>query len=174
VGRPKIHESKAIKEAKAKRVEYADWSREITALIDDERKVCGSENPIIYRDSDAPKSVHPPLITYATVYEDLYSTTPSGELKAGSWPEFVSSMHDLWTKNTLGKADNLKFVPAAMSPGGKSEGHAIRSRMIVLDIDDGDLSPQAFADMFPRVSMLTVNTAARCFEQAIPVFVPLM
>lgn len=173
-GRPKIHACKAVVDAMAKQVEYADWSRELTALVEDERKVSGCENPINIRDFAATKSGVQPVITYATVYDDFFSNMPSGELTAGDWPEFVSSMHDLWSRNTLDKADNLKFVPAVMSPGGKSESHAIRSRMIVLDVDDGDLSPQAFADMFPRVTMLFVNTASNTASNTrYRVFVPL-
>ncbi|WP_159351359.1 DEAD/DEAH box helicase family protein [Roseomonas harenae] len=133
---------------------------------------CGTETPIsntgfrpadttsAYPISKAMEQEPSAMRVFATLYADLYSTSASMVLVAADWPACVKALRESWEENTLSKRENFKFVPACMPDHGRSDQDVRWSRMIVLDIDEGDLGHEDFAAMFRDLTMLVVNSAS--------------
>lgn len=138
-GRKRLHESDAARRVKLRHSEQQRLSA-ILSRLHEEKAACQST-------------------VYATVYASRYETQGLGEIEHTSFDDFASFMHDVWSENVASKTGNIPFVPAEMS-GGRRNSDVVSSRMLVLDNDGGDLSRAKFAELFPHLRMVIVNTAS--------------
>lgn len=77
--------------------------------------------------------------------------------------EFEGLLKRLHTQKHSTKEDNLLLSPAVYDPNKCNEtergsGNYITSNSIWLDFDGGDLTPEAFVNLFPKVRMTIFNT----------------
>jgi hypothetical protein len=97
-----------------------------------------------------------------TLYESERATLPLGYVKWTGEDDLLSFLSEASNRQLEGKGKNFLFSPAVFDPslgGGYRKKNNIRFlRHIWLDFEDGDLTPDELAALFPTVKMLITNS----------------
>src|SRR6185369_5573896 len=102
-------------------------------------------------------------LTAGTLYTAKNASLPAGYLSPVSESEFVDFLRILHQRPSTEKDDNILTSPAVFDPERVSgtrrgTGNILFLRHLWLDFENGDLPPEAVADLFPHLRMVITNT----------------
>ncbi|MPR12948.1 hypothetical protein [Microvirga tunisiensis] len=111
-----------------------------------------------------------PSLTSGTAFASIYDTIPLGHVDYTDDESFISALRDLHGRQLAAKEDAGLFSPAhfeADKATDTSRGldNITHVRGIWLDNDGGDLTPEAFADLFPSLRMVIWNTYSSTLDK---------
>lgn len=120
------------------------------------------DNPLYIRDyvtASAPQSS-----TSGTAFATIYDAKPLDYIDHQDDDSFIAGLRDLHGRQ-VAKEDAGLISPAHFDPEKSAEtsrglDNILHVRGIWLDNDGGDLTPDAFADLFPYLRVVTWNTAS--------------
>lgn len=112
----------------------------------------------------APVRPASPPSTCGTVYASIYEAKPLDHVDHTDDDLFIAHLRDLHGR-VVAKEEAGVFAPAHFDPDKAEEtsrglANVTHVRGIWLDNDGGDLTPDAFADLFPYLRVVTWNTAS--------------
>src|SRR5215217_6805164 len=96
-----------------------------------------------------------------TLWEQTDSIEPHETILTDSFDQFVTWLKSNHKRHIREKTDNLLLTPAFFSPKRDSARKAedvYFATMVVMDIDDGDLTPKHLSTLLPHVRMVCFNT----------------
>ncbi len=115
-----------------------------------------------------------------TLYRSIKSGLPSGYLYAPDIETFVEFLKHLHGRSFQTKDDNILISPAIFDPKKANRktkrglDNIVAMRHLWLDFENGDLSPNEFAQLFPQIRLLIFNTYNHTKEKPrFRVFIPL-
>jgi hypothetical protein len=175
IGRPRKHASGAAK-ARAYRQQQAEALRR--KLLDGLRQLaqdhieegCRSKDIDEYRIETTidSKSSFDTEVYRGTIYKNINSSNPLGYLSCGTEQVFIDFLTDCHYRILKTKDENWLVSPAIFDPNKKNEegtastrrgkANIVCVRHIWLDFENGDLTPEEFAELFPSVEMLIFNS----------------
>jgi len=174
-GRKRLHETDAARMAQVREQKRAEWERVIKELNPELRSSadeimlrihaervnceanstsCCSANSISYSVFRTPENEP----VWGSVYTDFFAKSPISRAEVRDIDSFVELMREIWQGNSASKDSNLPFIPSEMRDGGKSIAHVISSRVLVFDVEDGDLSIEEFLRLLPNLRVLITNS----------------
>lgn len=78
-----------------------------------------------------------------------------------TYKDFVKFMKETYTSNIINKkSDNLLMIPTTFRGDTKKEEDANTSQMIIIDIDDGDITPDITNKILKKYTHIICNTAS--------------
>jgi hypothetical protein len=100
--------------------------------------------------------------SFGTVFPDVYATTPAFYIRILPVEQQIELLHELWTRTVVSKESAAMLSPSTFRPDELGEArkyeHIASILNIWLDFEKGDLSPDDFAKLFPRIKMVMFNS----------------
>jgi hypothetical protein len=96
-----------------------------------------------------------------TLWEQTVSTEPHATILTDSFDQFVTWLKSHHKRRIYDKSDNLLLTPAFFTPtrdSARAAADVCFATMVVLDIDDGDLTPKHLSTLLSHVRMVCFNT----------------
>jgi hypothetical protein len=96
-----------------------------------------------------------------TLWEQTNSTEPYGTILTDTFGQLVDWLKSNHKRSIHDKSTNLLLTPAFFSPSRvsvRAADNVCFANIVVLDIDDGDLTPKHFSTLLPHVRMVCFNT----------------
>jgi hypothetical protein len=93
-----------------------------------------------------------------SVYKNIYSKMPVAYIRALPIADQIKLLHELWTRHVASKEDALLISPSLFKPVGRKYEQIVSTLNIWLDFDEGDLLPDDFAKLFPRLKFVIFNS----------------
>lgn len=171
-GRPRVHKDNSQK-MRQRRAKEAEKRTELLAEVFVPRKpqdeegnfssdsaMCRNETPIsVYRGSVS-RDQH----FWATIYSNVRSTTPEGYLSCASSEHFALALQVAHEREVESKTANPLFSPAIFDPTLATDSKRGRDNIlylqnVVLDFENGELTPQKLPDLFPDLQLVVMNTS---------------
>lgn len=163
-GRPQIHTSSAERNRKYRqRLSTKDHLAVWQNLMDkipnhgeDGKVKCNEfcdEIPYIYR-YNVPQF-------RACIWDFLWSTHSSKYIIASSHDMFIDKLREYHQRTVPSKCANQVMTmgcPALHPTNMRTESNIVCANGIMLDNDEGDLTPEKFAELFPHTEMILFNT----------------
>jgi hypothetical protein len=176
-GRPRKHESSAAKareyrrkRQQARRQELLDQIRNMTGQ-DSHGGSCHSDESMEFRNEN-PIDIIGHFDTrdcQGTIYKKIKANDPIGYLSCKADGDFIDFLNHFHREKFNTKEDNSLISPAIFDPDreilnadGKStkrgRNNIVYCRHLWLDFEDGDLTAKEFAELFPNVKMVLMNS----------------
>ena len=171
-GRPRVHKDNLHKQ-RQRRAKEAEKRTELLAQVfvprkpqaqegnsSSEAEMCRNETPIsLYRGSVS-RDQH----FWATIYSNVRSTTPEGYLSCASSEHFALALQVAHEREVESKTANPLFSPAIFDPtlgtdSKRGRDNILYLRNVVLDFENGELTPQKLPDLFPDLQLVVMNTS---------------
>lgn len=163
-GRPQIHGSsaernRAYRKRESTKDHLANWQalmEKIPKHREDGRTICGEycdEIPYILR-YNVPQF-------RACIWDFIWSTHSSKYVFASSHDMFIAKLREYHQRIVPSKGANQVMTmgcPAPNPTNMRGEPNIICANGIILDNDEGDLTPEKFAELFPHTEMAIFNT----------------
>ncbi|WP_187387899.1 hypothetical protein [Bradyrhizobium sp.] len=100
---------------------------------------------------------------WATIFSHIKSSMPEAYLSCASGEHFAQAMAAAHGRNVASKESNPLFSPAIFDPGrisGSNRGwdNILYLQNIVLDFENGELTPTQIPDLFPDLRLIVTNS----------------
>jgi hypothetical protein len=95
-----------------------------------------------------------------SVFQNVYNTTPIDTVKDCPLDEFIDGLRACHQETVADKTDNAMLCPAVFrSDTSRALQNVVKADCgLWLDNDTGHFSPQQFADLFPGLRFIAINT----------------
>jgi hypothetical protein len=95
--------------------------------------------------------------SFGSVFSDVFSKTPAFYIRSLAVEQQIELLHELWTRTVANKESAAMLSPATFKDGRTYE-HIASIFNIWFDFENGDLSSDEFAKLFPRIKMVIFNS----------------
>jgi hypothetical protein len=101
-------------------------------------------------------------VCFGSIFNDIYSETPAFYISSLPFSDQIKLLHELWSRVISEKEAVALISPSTFKPdeigNARKYEHIVAIRNVWFDFEEGDLSPEAFGELFPRSKFLIFNS----------------
>lgn len=170
-GRPRKHSSNAARRSQQRKNAREKLLNHLRKLIGqkasqdrliqggmDDRENEGAENPISIISSIGT------AVSDGSLFKDRYQSKAFSFVSCASNEDFIDALHNIWSENVLASKEANQLISPALFDPALSPHHdrglenIVYCRHLYLDFENGDLKPEEFPKLFPKLRMVVANT----------------
>jgi hypothetical protein len=96
-------------------------------------------------------------VCFGSIFKDICSKTPAFYIRLLPIPDRIKLLHELWSR-TIPDKEAASLISPATFKDGRTYDDIVAIQDIWFDFEDGDLTPEAFGELFPRSKFAIFNS----------------
>jgi hypothetical protein len=96
-------------------------------------------------------------VCFGSIFKDIYSETPAFYIRSLPFSDQIKLLHECWQR-TIAEKEAAALISPSTFKDGRTYDHIVAILNVWFDFEDGDLTPDNFATLFPSLKFASFNS----------------